>query len=877
MKKILFIIILFLSFNLYSQQDKTLIINENVSGSLSSILANWSDKFNIKIAFNHSLLSEYFIEKSIANLTIKEAIIYLLDNTDLTLLELNENLIIKQDTSSLNPNNKVRTLSGKIIDKNSGETLPYANIIVEDFTLGTTSNKDGFFSLLTIPPKAENLLVSYLGYKTDTLTLQSLTDDQNSLVISLSPKSQYLSDLVIKDYRFQQLIRNNIALKTSIDQIVITKLPSLGEPDIFKSIQMLPGVSASNETSSGLNIRGSLPSQNLVLLDDFTVYHLDHFFGVFSAINPEIVKSINVYKGGYGPEYGGRVGGVVDIIGKTGNSNHLSGKVSVNFINANAYIETPIGKKMTLLLAGRRSYTDIIRSPLYKSLLSTARENNFENFGGQNRDVFREEDPNFYYYDINAKLNFRPTEKDALSLSFYQSNDNLTNDFFESFDDNLIRISLTEKNKWGNDGLNARWSRQWNPKYESMLMFSFSNYFNNYNFNEDFRDEIEDISFAYRFLQINTIQDISIKFNNSLKFSDRLNFDFGLTNDLYQLKFDQQFDDFVLEENIINESGNVHAINSKIDYVIEEKLNMSLGNRLSFTDWDNTFYFEPRISLNYQLSSRILLKGAYSRHAQFIKQVIFSDPLAGDLNYWLLAQNELEVTKANHLIFGANYENNGFKIDLEFYSKRLNGISQFIQTDDFFQLAPQVNGLIGNGEESIFGAELLIQKQIKKYRGWIAYTLSSAKQRFEEINENKYFPSLQDQRHELKSVHIYESKKIDLSLISVFATGKPYVFYDIISRDIETGDIRFQRDFSNAKRVSNYFRIDVSANYKWRISESDRAKFGIAFINLTNHQNIRSRRLDPATIFIETISETNYYKDLPLLDFTPTLFLHFEF
>ena len=320
------------------------------------------------------------------------------------------------------------TISGVVKDKESGETLPFANVFVKDTNIGTTTNADGFFTLFDIPSETSTIQVQYLGYKVETLVLTPEMV-KGKITILLIPDNNQLDEVVVSNDSGQQIVKMNKSVsQISLSPKKLASIPNLGEKDIFRAIQLLPGVSGTNESSSGLYVRGGTPDQNLVLLDGFTVYHVDHFYGFFSAFNSGALKDIQLFKGGFPAEYGGRISSVMDLTGKTGNSNKLSLSAGLSLVSANATVEIPIGEKANLLIAGRRSYTDILKSGLYNSIFDLYNDsnqtngNNLPNFNGFQQNQTQ---PSFYFYDLNTKFSYKPSDKDIISVSVYNGEDNL--------------------------------------------------------------------------------------------------------------------------------------------------------------------------------------------------------------------------------------------------------------------------------------------------------------------------------------------------------------------------------------------------------------------------------------------------------------------
>ena len=259
-------------------------------------------------------------------------------------------------------------LTGRVVETESGESLPYASIILKASNTGTSSNLDGYFTLFNIPSDTSKILISYVGYEVIETSIKIL-GGFSDITISLNPLSTALEEVLIKATSAGNFIstQEDVSLvRLSTKQI--TSLPSIGEVDIFRSLQLLPGVSGTNESSSGLYVRGGTPDQNLVVLDGMTVYKVDHFYGFFSAFNAQALKDVQLYKGGFPAKYGGRLSGVVNMTGKTGSFQKVNGKFAANLLTVNGFVEVPIGNKVSLLLAGRRSFTDILKSDLYKKI-----------------------------------------------------------------------------------------------------------------------------------------------------------------------------------------------------------------------------------------------------------------------------------------------------------------------------------------------------------------------------------------------------------------------------------------------------------------------------------------------------------------------------
>ncbi len=360
-----------------SAQQSLPVISENFNQApLVEVLKKLRTAYNLKIAYDNERVKGITITLELKGVPLEEALKKILVGTPLTYQLINDKVVIVPNgqlkTEITNFNRSV-SISGVISDQETGETLPNASVHVAGFDQVTVSNADGFFTLINIPSDTSTLFINYLGYSAKQIKL----DPQlvgTKINITLQSNFSQLKEVTITDHYETPLKVNEQISKVAFNPKSLSSLPSLGEQDLFRTLQLLPGVSGTNESSAGLVVRGSNPSQNLVLLDGFTIYHLDHFFGIFSALNSDIIKDVQIYKGGYEAKYGGRVSGVVDITGKTGNSTKPAFNFGANLVSIHGSAEIPIGKKVNFLFTGRRAFTDIIQSDLYQKLFDISQK-----------------------------------------------------------------------------------------------------------------------------------------------------------------------------------------------------------------------------------------------------------------------------------------------------------------------------------------------------------------------------------------------------------------------------------------------------------------------------------------------------------------------
>ena len=806
----------------------------------------------------------------------------------LHLLSLNKGNA-KSHSSNLNSlrfENKLQknsiTISGIVKDKESGETLPFANVFVKDTNIGTTTNEDGFFTLFNVPSETSTLQVQYIGYKVEILVLnQEIV--KNKIIILLIPDDNQLDEVVVSNDPGQQIVKmNKNVSQISLSPKKLASIPNLGEKDIFRAIQLIPGVSGTNESSSGLYVRGGTPDQNLVLLDGFTVYHVDHFYGFFSAFNSGAIKDIQLYKGGFSAEYGGRISSVMDLTGKTGNSNKFSLSAGLSLVSANATLEIPIGDKANLLIAGRRSYTDILKSGLYNSIFNLYNDSNqtngnsLPNFNGFQQNQTQ---PTFYFYDLNTKFSYKPSDKDIISISIYNGEDNLDssrenqNTFGSGTEERIINSDIEDLLNWGNWGSSFRWARQWSDKLYTNVVGAYSNYFSQRKRINDISIQLIDTTTTNKsgLIEDNNLNDYTLRIHNEYKINSKHSLEFGGQLTKNEVDYNYSLNDSI---SVINQKdkGLIKTVYIQNKWSPTEKLNIIGGIRTTHFDVTNELYYEPRLSGSYQLNNKVKLKGAWGKYYQFVNRIVREDVTQGSRDFWLLANKENSpISFSQHLILGTSYEVDDWLFDVEYFEKEMTGLTEFslrfqsaLGTDPNDQLFFEGTGISR-------GVDFLIQKKVGKYTGWLGYTLSEVVHTFPDLSNSPFY-SLNDQRHEFKIVNVLKAGRWDLGATWVYGSGKPYTapngLYTITLLDgKETEYVSIGE--KNGLRIDPYHRLDLSATYNFNLG-SGKGEMGLSIFNLYNKTNTWYNEFE---VLDNQVTETN----VNYIGFTPSLFFNVSF
>lgn len=838
---------------------------QGVRITLLEFIQQAEEHYNVQFSYNHKLVTKTEVLPVPFNNNIGQELEQALNGSGISFIH-------RQNTIDLYPTSASKreeaTILGVIIDSQGGETLPNAVIRILNGNRYTVSNRDGAFTIIDPPSDTTEIIVSYLGYSTFETTISAIKENAT---IKLSAIPEVLDELVVTDSTTDILRVADRPGQLSINARYFNNLTSFGQKDAFRSLQLLPGISGTGESSSNLRIRGSTSDQNLVLFDGFTVYHLDHFFGVFSAFNSQVIKDIQVFKGGFGAEYGGRTSSVVDMIGKNGNRDRVAGQASINLLSADVTLELPINEKVSLVLAGRRSLTDIIRGNLFYKLFDQI--NTQSDIGTSIDDD--ELEPNFRFYDLNGKATWRVTNNDLIQLSFYRGNDDLNLEKFFEDDSNDEDFSFEQlfiqNNEWGNRGESLRYVKNWNKRLFSEFRAAHSTFFRNQDYLEEtaefaFGDLFEDeIQFSDR----NKIEEFNFSQTNTYDFnpSNRTTIGGFLSDNTisYRSTF---FEDVDLS---LNSQGLYTGIFINHEFSPDSKTSINPGLRYTFYQITNKNYLEPRFSINHRLFKWMRVKGAFGRYYQFVGRVTTFDNSFGQEDFWLLrGVDDSPVISSTQYIAGATFNFGPIEVDIEAYHKTLDGLSAYTIdsipiTDEDFEI-----GDLTQGKGSVKGIDVLVKHETNKLVNWISYTHSKSINQFDDIEDNRAFSANFDQPHEIKVVHSFKHKSWNFTASWVYGSGRPYTsrLVNFDDEDIVTGEI-------NSMRLPDYHRLDLNISYLKQLTKLD-LRFSLNLLNIYNRSNIRS------IFFLEQIEEeldriVTREEKVKMLGFTPSLGVEISF
>ncbi len=775
------------------------------------------------------------------------------------------------------------TLTGIVRDISSSEALPFANIQVKGTTVGASANADGYFTLLKVPTDTSVIVIQYVGYEKTELFLTPQTPKRN-LKIDLKSSTQNLEAVTVYGQKEDVMLSN----KTDVSLIKVTpkeisKLPSLGEKDVLRSFQLMPGVSASNESSSGLYIRGGTPDQNLVLYDGFTVYHVDHLYGFYSAFNSNAVKDVQLYKGGFESKFGGRLSSVTEITGKDGNQKKFNLGVDLSLLSVNAFVEVPIGSKFSSVIAYRRSYKGLIYNTIFEKFNKSTNTSITIPEGGGGKRMSQDTKITSYFYDLNGKFTFRPTSVDVVSLSLFNGSDILDNSS-ETESSSFgaggggMNMNSTDLTEYGNISGSLKWARKWSDKLFGNTVISYSNYFSDRNRSQE-RTSTDDngdtTTTSNGIFENNNLKDYSLKSDYQWDLFHFCQLQFGGFATRFDIKYTYAQND---TSTVLDRKSNATLAGGYLQSqfkLFKDKLQIIPGVRTSWFETTKQMYYEPRASLNLSLTKKLTLKGAWGKYYQFANRVTREDIISGSKDFWLLSDgSNVPVSSSIHYVVGLSYENSNYLFSAETYYKELANLTEYSLRINPNPMGVNYNENFFNGYGFSKGVELLMQKKSGKINGWISYTFGQAQNHFD-VYSDTYYPANQDVTHEFKAVVMYQYKRWDFAATWVFATGRPYTApsgaYTVTLLDGTTQDF-FTVTAKNGLRLPDYHRCDLSAAYKILLgSKGDKKRrdigsIGLSIFNVYNRENVWYKQF---TIVDGSILETN----VKYLGITPNLTL----
>ncbi len=757
------------------------------------------------------------------------------------------------------------TLSGYVKDGDSGETMIGATVFVPSTGAGNVSNEYGFYSISL--PVGDSVLIqfSYIGYQNVEKTV--IYDENANLDIELT-YGQQLQEVVVKADSYREVLNST---QMSVEQISMEDaklLPALfGEVDIIKTLQLKPGVSSGGEGTSGLSVRGGTGDQNLFLLDEATVYNPQHLFGFFSTFNSDAVKNVELYKGGFPAQYGGRLSSVVDVKLRDGNRKKFAGSGGLGLIASRLTLEGPIARnqKGSFIVSGRRTYVDLFTSAANK------RNEDNPDFN---------QIPAYFFYDLNGKINYDLGKKDKIFVSGYFGKDKF------GFRDDDFNFDFN----WGNIALTARWNHVYNSKLFSNTTLTFSDYeyqiknrigeFATFELGSGIRDYTGKIDYFY-----SPDNKHNIKFGGNITYHQfevgRLSFNDD--DNTFNFQAGQDFDAWAFAGYIAD------------DWEVTDDLKVNYGLRLS-AFYNDKFYVgvEPRFSLKYSVNPDLSLKASYAYMTQYI-HLVTNSSASLPTDVWYPSNENIKPQRSQQVAGGLAYTfdigEQNFLVSNEAYYKWGRNLIDFRDGAQLF-VNDNLDDEFVFGTGNSYGNEIYLEKQSGKIRGWIGYTLSWTWREFPDILEGRKFHPTYDRRHDISTVLIYNiNKRWSTTASWVYTSGAlttlpfgSYAFADVGGSEgqfplvegsnsgISITPIYTDR---NSIRLAPNHRLDLGLIVRFF------PKWGESDLTISTYNTYN--RLNPFFVFIDTVEDADgnftgvQAKQVSLFPILPSITWNFKF
>ncbi len=741
------------------------------------------------------------------------------------------------------------TLSGTVSEAASNETMIGVTIAIPELNTGVSTNEYGFYSI-TLPEGEYTIQISYLGFQ--NVSRKIPLSENKKVNFRLVEEAEELEEVVVTEDVEKINIRKPQMSVSTLSAQTIKKIPMiLGEADVVKSILLLPGVTNAGEASSGFNVRGGAVDQNLILLDEATIFNSSHLFGFFSVFNPDAIKDVKLFKGGIPARYGGRVSSVLEIFQKEGNSKEFKMSGGIGAVASRLLAEGPIVKnKAAFLIGGRASYAHLFL-PIF----------NIDNKA--------------YFFDLNTKLNYKINEKNNIFLSGYFGRD------LFSINDNFV-------NTYGNAVVNFRWNHLFSDRLFSNLSLIYSDYF--------YGLELDFVGFQWN----SGIQNFNIKYDLKKYVNDKLTVNYGINNIYYSFnpgKIEPNVrESGILEEQLTKKYANELAAYVDLEHDLTNKLSLEYGLRLSYFmryrqdinvyQFNNPVIFdpftltyqeaepietvdsgtgpglatftnlEPRLSLAYTFNTNNSVKASYTRLAQYL-HLLSNTSSPTPLDVWTPSGPFVKPQLLDQYALGyfKNIKNGAYSFEGEVFYKDIQNRIDYIDGANLIA-NNAIEQVILNGEARAYGMEILLRKNEGKFQGWLAYTLSKSEQRtpgrppfFDNgrsnketgINLGEWYNTPYDKTHDLSLYGSYElNKKWSINSNFVFQTGQPTNF--------PVGQFEFQDltipyfGLRNKERLPDYHRIDVSATLtpRKKLNRKWDGEWVFSVYNIYNRRNAAS-------------------------------------
>lgn len=795
----------------WSQEIEIYCENEPVN----KIFLDLRDKYGLQCSFNDNELSKFKLTINKSFSSLEESVAYILSDIPFAYEKQNDVFLILPD---ITPRKYI--LNGKIIDKFSEEALPYSHLIIND--KGMVTDFKGGFSFTSIDDSIFNVKASYLGY----YILDTVLMPGENINLTLSPSSIEMKEVVIEGNEVENTVQVGsepglLRLNNKMGYV----MPGNGDNPVFNLLRLQPGILASGEQTNDIIIWGSGEGQSQVKFDGYTIYGLKNFNDNISTVNPFLAKDIQILKGGYSAEFGGRVGGIVNITGIDGNKNKPDVTLSANNMTLNAIASVPVFDNSAFVIAYRQTYYNIYDS---LKIIQEIRQNKNSkyHYGAGNSSDVSVVYPDYSFKDLNLKYSGNTNGGDNYYFNFLRSWDSFSYSFNEGYNQSSVESSRSEDNN--QFGTSAFYGKHWGDGTISNFTVGYSGLETDYTQNNVINNSQgweDSYSIRTNEKSVTSLQELNARVDNIFAFHKNQVIEAGIG--FVQDDIELQNDSSEITKN--SQKSDVNILNAYIkdNIHINSNVKINLGLRVDYPIELNKTYFQPRISVSSRIFTFSKVYSSWGVYNQFISLNPVFDSI-GNYNYfWSVSDiDKIPVLKSNHFVVGYLFNKNDLTISLEGFLKNTSGVA--IIEQNYSDLRN-----VYHGDSKSKGLDFFIKKEYKGHTAWVSYTLSETKERFPITvsnrrtnlfhSSNTYIPALYDQRHELKLAALANFKPFYVTANYVYGSGFP---------KIEPGN------FDRSERENPYNRFDVAFFYRL-IQGKVHLQAGISILNVFNTDNIK--------------------------------------
>ncbi|MGZ2368990.1 carboxypeptidase-like regulatory domain-containing protein [Ancylomarina sp. YFZ004] len=852
MKYLILYFFILITFPLLSQEKTSTLSFE--SASLKEVLNKLESQFDVRFSYRDDIANQYKFSFEISDASLYVIITKLQQETQLIFEKISSRyIIVKEDETP-----RFITIRGRLVDKTTQTPLWGGTIINQTQKRGCTSDEEGYFELRR-NTSVDTILIQYIGF-TSIKFCANIIKDNLLIKAELYESHEQLNEVLID--QISDGTGNNYDGSIMLSSDDIKSVTASPDPDVFETLQLIPGVVSPSESNSDLHIRGGTPDQNLILWNGITIYHNSHFFGMISALNPHQISDVKIFRSGASAQYGNRISGVIDMRSDRRIPEQVGGSLGANFNYMDALLKLPIKKdKVGISLSFRRSYNDFIKTPSFNHYSERVFQNTIISENKAFDSEYTKTNTDFYFKDLslNTTINFSDDHK--LYVNYLYSINDL--DYSFSYDD---YYKSKDRLKINNQGLSLISEGKWSRNVRHSIKGEFSYYDLDYSYH----GEIDNGEKAKN-TKANSIKELGLDADVQVRLGpwSKLRTGLQITSQTVEYHFQSVAD--ASENNYIDKNKgdeNSFALYSELQFNKKKDFYINLGLRFNYLTSTEKMFFEPRLYAKLKLAKPLYFKLTASIKNQNISQILeFQTSDFGLENQvWGLADNlNIPILNSKQISGGLEWDKDGLNIGLETYFKQDEGLTSvskaFVNKNVFY----------AEGKSKTWGFDALFRKRGQNYNSLLSYSLIKTNYRFLDLNEGKTFRGNFDIRHAVAAAFTYHWQSFEFSLNWKWRTGKPFTPANSI--DPENGQIYY--DIINSSRISNYHRLDFSSAYKFSLSDSSKRqlKLGFNLQNLYDKKNVLDRSY---MVYYDETYQMNELKSYSL-GITPNVFVRYEF